>query len=43
MAEVLQVLQAAAFTSAILGAAVAIWNLKGFARDRMTRLVLDIY
>lgn len=43
MAEVLQVLQAAAFTSAILGAAVAIWNLKGFARDRRTRLVLDIY
>ena len=43
MIDLLQVLQASAYVGAILGAAVAIWNLKGFARDRRTRLVLDIY
>ena len=43
MVDALQALQASAYVGAILGAAVAIWNLKGFARDRRTRLVLDIY
>jgi hypothetical protein len=43
MVDSLQVLQASAYIGAILGAAVAIWNLNGFARDRRTRLVLDIY
>ena len=43
MADALQLLQAAAFISVILGAVFAIYNLRGFARDRRTRLVLDVF